>query len=195
MNTICPWAGCLLVLSIAILVSGCMLHPCSSTQIDRQFATPEEETLIAIAEQFCPAREDVLAAARPEERDALGLEAGDGCLWWHYWSFRIPYAITADAVDYYKQCADSFQQDPSLCQTSFPYADLNYQAGIEFMTVYAHGDTQYDNVYVVQMSLAYCEYYGWLSAEGFEKQRVVVLTAQGEVLAVYGDGPTDVIVS
>lgn len=162
------WRRWFLLLPLALVCTGCMEGDRFVVNIQRHFATPEEEALIGIAERVCPAREDVLAAADPEERDALDAEAGENCLWWYdYSKVRIPYGITVDAIDYFVERVDKFRQLPSIWPFVFPSAGLDYQAGIEFRDSFTNGDKQYDNIYLVDMTMSYGESLAFLAGTGF----------------------------
>jgi hypothetical protein len=185
------WRGWLLLLPLVPLCTGCMESDRLEVSIQRHFATAEEEALIGIAEGVCPDREDALAAAAAGYRDTLESEAGEDCLWWYdRHCIRIPYAITAGAIDYYVARIDQLRQVPSLC-LFYPSALLDYEARVEFRDSVTNGDKQYENVYLADMTLSYSEMVAWLAGTGFEKQRHVLLTPEGEVLAVFGDGTTE----
>ncbi|MCX5758845.1 MAG: hypothetical protein NTU83_10150 [Candidatus Hydrogenedentes bacterium] len=145
--------------------------------------------MIVAAEHACPVREDVLAAAAPEERESLEAEAGDKCLWWYQdSSFKVPYAITSDAIDYLAQQIEEERQSTSmllLILSPVIGSQLNYQATIEFRNRFTSGTKQFDDVYLVHMVLSYDR-----GLTGFQKERTVVVRADGEVLAVFGDGVT-----
>lgn len=183
------WKQSFLLLSVLLVLPGCPDDAddvnWSTATIERTFATPEEAALIDIAEHACPARDTVLAVAALDQRAMLEAEAGDGCLWWYDFfdgedsDWRVPYAITSDAIDYYKSRIDLFVQGGAAA----PYAYLDYSATIAFQSNFTAGEKQYGDVYLVDMSMYYSENRVFLG-----KHRSVVITAEGEVLAVFGDG-------
>jgi len=184
MNRRMRWKAWALLLLTPVVSAGCnrfVVH------VERNFETPEEQSLIVIAEQVCPAREDVLAAATPEDRDALAAEAGEDCLWWYGCCFRLPYAITADAVVYFTDRVNQLEETSK--GWPFASAELEYVVEIEYRDTYTNNGYDYINVYIVHMAMNYGERLV-LAGRYFEKQRLVVLTPEGEVLAVFGDGTT-----
>lgn len=160
--------------------------------VQRNAESPEEENLIAIAEAVYPAREDVVAVfvgEIPEEP-----------LWWYdtFDDVRIPYAITAEAIEYYSDLVDQWQEEADAdcpwCVTWLS-CSLEYVADIEYHETYENEGETFSDVYVVTMNLHWGAYCGPVCAHWFEKDRTVVLTPDGEVLNVFGDGPTSFIVS
>jgi len=164
--------------------------------IERNAATPEEENLIAIAEAVYPPREDVIEAycGSPEHLDP------DEPLWWYcgFDGVRIPYAITGDAVDYYSDLVHEWRDEAA---TSHPLTvfwlrcNFEYGADIEYYETYESREETFSDVYVVMMRLHWSAYCGPVCAHAFDKYRIVVLTPEGEVLAIFGDGTTSLFVS
>jgi hypothetical protein len=185
----------------AVCLLGCPPGPTRTydVQIERNFATLEEEVLIQIAEASHPAREDVAAVypagTKPEDLPEH--------VWWYYKEFgsslRLPYAITADAIEYYKQLVLGHQAyylqhraslSPEGGEQFYYIANIHFFANFED----EHGET-YSNVYVVSMALGWNYSSGPDTGAGFDQDRAVVLTPSGEVLHVQGDGRARVFVS
>lgn len=185
------WNHCFLA-CIGLLLAGCPYPEgnFSAATIERVFETPEEAALIEIAEQVCPSREAVLSVAASDERAALETEGGDGCLWWYGYDngpgggWRLPYAVTLDAVEYYAARVDQC----FAAGAAAPDAYFDYVATIEFQSNFIEGEKAFQNVYLVTLSMAYTE-----DMRGTGHGRRVILTGEGEVLAVFGDGPAEPI--
>jgi len=184
----------LLFASIALLCNSCRERERFLVSVERHFSTAEEEAFILTAEGICPAREDVLAVADPEDVDALNAEAGGNCLWWYICCFKVPYAITTDAIAYFEKRVNTIRQESSPLAIVYPTASLKYEAAIEYKDVFTYDGEQYSDIYVIHMRLYYGEVFGFLSGAFFEKERIVVVTLEGEALAVLGDGPTSVAI-
>lgn len=188
----------LLLLALAVVAPGCR-GGWWDVFIDRQAETPAEEAIILAAEKACPLREDVLAAAAPEDTAALEAEAGDGCLWWYGNAplygreLKLPYAVTADAVDYYADRVEQARLAREASWLPFPLmaeAYLSYTATIEPQSDFIVGEKQHENIYLVHMWLSYGESSLLPMRDGgVSKKRTVAVSAAGEVLAVFGDGP------
>ena len=74
-------------------------------------------------------------------------------------------------------------------------SSLSYSASVSKMDRYAAGGQELADVYVVRMFLSWSAYCGPLCAMGFNKSREVVVSNDGTVLAVSGDGTPGVEVS
>ncbi|MDX9974833.1 MAG: hypothetical protein RBU21_17735 [FCB group bacterium] len=159
--------------------------------INRHFDTLLERDLILVAENTYPDPEDVV------ELYPLGTNPEDlpENVWWYYGYFgsdtRYPYAITADAIEYYKQkvLEDRANAVPEPDLWEAHSEDFRYTATVKYFATFngEEGET-FSDVYVVTMSLNWRESCGPLCGGGFYQDREVVLTPSGEVLQVLGDG-------
>lgn len=196
----------LLLLLLMPLVVGCDATPDSGSErsytqsIVREAGNDFEATLITRAEALYPPRDSVLAAAwDPAQVPETG--------YWFYGLFDgtlIPYAVTGDAVTYYRELVEALDRS-----TSPPFllsADLTYRAAVSFHETYTFEEldpaTQepfslevFAQVYVVEMELDWSQYCGPVCGMWIEHSRVVVFDASGELLAVFGDGPRPTAVS
>lgn len=168
-----------------------------SKTIDRGGSNDFEQNLIRIAESQYPSREDVLDAASSSRHE----EISESKHWW-YTSFdgvRIPYAITADAVNYYGDFIDSLVTKEQ--NDFYESAALAYNAQVTFheaFEVYEPGFRNptpdqllesFEDVYVVEMKLRFtyrCIRHCFLSTD---LGRIVVFDKDGNLLGVYHDGP------
>jgi len=164
--------------------------------VERNFDTSEEEALIAAAEAVYPPREDVLAAI-PE---SFAGQIPDEDLWWYdsWGDILIPYAITAEAVDYYSNWVAQAREQAEAgdCHSvTWLWSYMTYTADIDYHEMYESEEGTLSDVYVVTMRLRWSAYCGRRCGAWFEKDRVVALSPEGEPLLVSGDGTTDFWVS
>jgi len=121
--------------------------------------------------------------------------AGDENQWWYQeqLGIRIPFAITGAAVEYYSKLIDGYQKQ-AFKRYMEPSSKLDYHAGVAFHQAFEIEGKTFKDVHVVVMKLTFSENFAATTTEGmeFKKQRTVVLDAKGTVLAVSGDGPTEV---
>ncbi len=152
-------------------------------------AQPSAKTLRQAAEAFD--RNDPLGLAQPKEAKA---PVGDN-VWWYKEELgvRIPCGITADAVAYYSDLVGKYGKQV-LQRYAEPSSHLDYHAGVKFHKEFKLGDKAFHDVHVVTLKLTFDQNFAATTTEGmhFEKERVVVLDAQGKVLHISGDGPTEV---
>jgi hypothetical protein len=180
-----------------LLIISCLQEPRTPgpyvVNVERHFQNAQEEGLIGLAEAACPSI------------DALAGECAvfDGpdhdCHWWcdSFDGVLVPYAITAEAIQYYTELVHTFEaaaaEDP---QNAFMLsASLSYSATIGFHETVEIEGTTFTRVYKVDMTMDWSDYCGPLCAMFFDKTRTVLLTESGEVVGIWGDGPTDFAVS
>ena len=170
-----------------------------SVHIVRDVAGPQQAALLRAAEALDPPREDVLALIASRPRFSVREVPPDGPLWWFsaFDGVRIAYAVTDDALAYYAAMAKAFA-DGDFSATSgieMTKGGLQYEAGVTHEERLERDGRSFENVDVVRMTLRWFQYCGGECAMGFSKERVVVFDASGEVLALFGDGMVDVLVS
>lgn len=157
--------------------------------IRREAADATQTKMIATAE-----------TARPDA-DALrkaigkGPEPKDASQWWYReeLGIRIPFAVTAEVVEYFsKQVGDYRKQE--FKRYIEPSSSVDYHASVAFHRQFEQDGGKFADVHVVTLKLVFVQNFAATGTEGmqFEKVRTVVLDANGKVLAVYGDGPTEV---
>jgi len=161
----------------------------SRCYIQRNFDSPQEESLIRAAEAVYPPREDVVALAVTDAYGVSPSELPEDHAWWYgmWGGVRMPYAITAEAIAYF---ADRVRKAPL-----WPMTSMMYTADIEYNEAYELDGEQFRGVYVVTMHLTYGYYCGPLCAAGISKGRTVVLTPEGAWLYVSGDGRAGMMIS
>ncbi len=168
-------------------------------KILRSYGDDKEGKLLLLAETAQPPRDDVIAAIQPGAgAQSIGAEVGQP-LWW-YASFdgiRVPWAVTSDAIAYYVGVIDSFREGdfgPSA-GVAMQKAALTYEADIKRVSHIEMEGKAFDDVYVAHLVLGWSQYCGSECAMAFFKERTVVLTDSGNVLAIFGDGKTKYVVS
>jgi hypothetical protein len=157
--------------------------------IQREAADKKQSAMIAAAE------------AAPVPKEALRKAAGEGAapagdkVWWYQeqLGIRIPYALTGDAVAYYAELVGKYGKQ-AFNRYIEPSSSLNYQAGVKFHKEFKLDDKSFKDVHVVTLKLTFDQNFAASQTEGmhFQKERVVVLDAEGKVLHISGDGPTEV---
>jgi hypothetical protein len=173
--------------------------------IHREATDDKQSAMIAAAEATQPSKEALRQAADGRDRnDPAGvaqpkeavLPAGDK-VWWckEQLGIRIPCAITADAVAYYSELIGKYGK-LALNRYIQPSSRLDYHAGVKFHKEFKLDDKTFTDVHVVTLKLSFSQNFVATQTEGmqFEKERVVILNAKGEVLHISGDGPTEVSV-
>jgi hypothetical protein len=172
--------------------------------VHRESADKQQAAMIATAESALPSKETLLQAIKAGDRsnDPLGLNqpkdaqipAGDK-VWWYkeQLGIRIPCAITGDCVAYYSDLLKKYGKQ-SHKRYLEPSSRLDYHARIKFQMEFIIDGKTFKNVNVVDLKLKFSQTFLASTTEGmhFEKARVVVLDAEGKVLYISGDGPTEV---
>jgi hypothetical protein len=166
-------------------------------------ANPEKHRITIRREAADAAQTKMIAtaeAARPEAeplRKAIGdgPEPKDASQWWYReeLGIRIPFAVTAEAVEYFtKRVGDFGKQE--FKRYIEPSSSVDYHASVVFHAQFEQDDRKFTDVHVVTLNLVFKQNFAATDTEGMEftKVRTVVLDAKGKVLAVFGDGPTEV---
>lgn len=157
--------------------------------VRREAADKKQAAMIAAAEAAQPSNKVLLQAA-----GAAGLPPGDK-VWWYKeeLGIRIPCAITADAIAYYSDLVGKYgKQD--LKRYAEPSSRLDYHASVAFHNKFEHQGQTFKDVHVVTLKLTFSQNFVATQSEGmqFQKDRTVILNAEGKVLHITGDGPTEV---
>src|SRR5262245_4350321 len=146
--------------------------------------------LLRIAEATYPPRDLLvrIAAARGYE---VGSDSARTPLWWcsGIGVSRIPYAITAGALNHYLELTDRFRRKVFLGAGTRPlfWSELTYRATISFRDTFVLEGQTYSGAYVADLKLLW-SYDDGTFVPSTEAHRVVVLAPSGEVLGVVGDG-------
>lgn len=158
-----------------------------TTTIQREAADDHQKKLITAAEKSQPDAAALLEAIRQENADAKP-QPGQ---WWNkeVHGIRIPFAITADAVQYYSDLVKTYGEQ-KLTRYAQPGSTFTYQAKVSQPAAYELNGKSVQNVSVVTMTLTFRQRFTATVAEafGFEKTREVVFDKDGKIIHVQGDG-------
>lgn len=164
--------------------------------VHRTYEGPLELRLLGIAEATYPPR-DALIEHAIERGFEMGSDSARTPLWWCDGPgvTRVPYAVTAGALDHYMKLTDQFRRHNfwGAWAHGLSWTDLHYKATIGQQSEYALGDTSLTDVYVVEMNLTW-SYDDGVFVPVSVAHRVVVLKRDGSVLAVEGDGQANEMV-
>lgn len=160
--------------------------------IQREAADDQEKKLIAAAEKSLP---DAAALAKAIGKDATGIAQPQTGPWWNkeVLGIRIPFAVTADAVDYYNKLVTEYGQQ-KLVRFTRPSSEFSYHAKVARHAAFELEGKSLQNVTVVTMTLKFRQNFVASVAEafGFEKSRTVVFDKHGKILGIQGDGDVEV---
>lgn len=100
--------------------------------------------------------------------------------------------VTAKAVRYYYDLSLAAKANPHL-STGFSAAaiGLKYVGVIRYFDRYSHSGNTFENVYVGDLTLEWSFTCGGLCGMGFTRNKLVVLDANGNVIAMYLDAPVN----
>ena len=161
--------------------------------ISRSFTDSNEGEMLRKAEAVYPGPNKMIAgilrplrvgeANVPEEMTPIWGWRGNDDL-------EMTDVVTASAVRYYYDLSQTERRDPRL-PTGFTAlaSAMRYKAVISHSDQYSHGDETFQNVYVADMTLEWRFQCGGLCGVGFTRNKVVVLDARSDVLAMYLDAP------
>lgn len=168
-------------------------------QIFRKFDGAQQEKLLRVAEAIYPARANVLAAGKKMRGTLSATDKTTKDLWWwnDFDGVRLPYAITTSAVVYYRQKIREFRGGDFKATRGIKMfsANMKYVSDIKYHVDFTQGKRKFRGVYVVKMQLIWEQTCGSVCGMYFNRERTVVLSKNGNVLAVSGDGAESVIVS
>lgn len=157
--------------------------------IRREAADAAQAKRIATAEAALP------EAAALQKAIGDGPKPKDASQWWYReeLGIRIPFAITAGTVEYYSKLVGNYGKQ-EFKRFLEPSSSVDYHASVAFHALFEQDGRKFADVHVVTLKLVFAQNFAATGTEGmhFEKSRSVVLDAAGKVLAVYGDGPTEV---
>jgi len=169
-----------------------------SVRIARTTASPDEQRALEAAEAAYPSRDEVVAAISGGHFK-LRAVPDDDRLWWssEFDGVRIAYAITADAVQYYVNVSEAFREKRFEEVGPIPMlsSGLQYSASVSPAETISAAGQEFHDVFVVTMSLSWFDYCGDVCGMDFEKSRKVLVSRNGKVLFVSGDGNPNVEVS
>jgi hypothetical protein len=166
-------------------------------------ANPEKHRITIRREASDAAQAKMIATAEAASPEAAALRKAMGdspevinaSQWWYREDFgiRIPFAVTAGAVDYFTKLVGDYGKQEFKRYVE-PSSSVDYHASVAIHAQFERDGRKFADVHVVTLKLVFAQNFAATGTEGmqFEKVRTVVLDAAGKVLAVYGDGPTEV---
>jgi hypothetical protein len=160
--------------------------------IHRHYEDPLGARLLRIAEATYPPR-DRLINISIEGAFEMGSDSARVPLWWcdGLGASRVPYAITAGAIDHYTKMTDRFRAHnfrEAFARNLF-WTDFVYKASITLRDHWYVEGVSIPDVYVAEMNLSWSYDDGTFVPVSIA-HRVVVLSRDGRVLVVEGDGET-----
>ena len=167
------------------------VKPPHMVTIRRVAHTPEERRALEVAERTDPPRDSVLAAMGHYDRrlDSLPSEPR---IWWtsSFDGVRRPYAITDAAVRYYLALGRAFRRGDfrEVHGLRMSSSSVRYVAAAERQAEIEVQGRRFRDVYVVRLELTWNNYCGNLRAMNVTAKRTVIVSPEGEVLLIVGDG-------
>lgn len=161
--------------------------------ISRSFANPREEALLRKAEAVYPRKEPVI-----RWKSSSPLCSQDRITTAPRWGtcgndqIEMADIVTASAVRYFYDLTLLARKNPRL-PSGFTALEtrMEYGAVIKFFADYSHSKDKWHGVYVADLTLKWSFTCGGLCGVGFTRTKVVVLDANGNVLAMYLDAPVN----
>jgi len=161
--------------------------------IHRRYEDPVGARLLAIAEATYPPRDSLVVIAIKRGFE-VGSDSARTPLWWcdGLGVSRVPYAITAGALEHYMKLTESFRSHNfrGAWTRNLFWTDLSYRASIAPRDEYHFQGGSVANVYVAEMNLSW-GYDDGTFVPVSVAHRIVVLARDGTVLDVEGDGETN----
>lgn len=167
--------------------------------IKREFGSPAEEKLLAKAESLYKNPEgfdlELFKGWRHLADDSIVFPDGEP-QWWAGTSTGIlaTELVTTQAVLYYYNVLQTLKdKQGKLKGTSMTYssANLDYKSSIKKMDVYERAGKTFRNVYVANMTLTWGQVCGGLCGFGFTRNKIVVMSANGDILEMFLDDPVN----
>jgi hypothetical protein len=161
--------------------------------IRRGYPDSTAARLLGIAEAVYPPR-DLLVRLAVEKGAEMGADSAGVPLWWYsgVGARRIPYAVTAGALAHYLNLTQLYRARAFREAGTRPLflSELYYRASIAERDSFTLRGGTYAGVYVASLTL------DWTYDDGTflpltEAHRVVVLSRDGAVLAIDGDGAAE----
>jgi hypothetical protein len=158
------------------------------TTISRSYQNEVQGKLILTAESALPKKEEVMKVMEPRGKAAMeALQPKD--VWWYERvdGTLIPYAITQQSLAYLVERSQGYDWGT---EKRYAPATMIYTADVVQHARFEYEGLEFRNVSVVTMNLEWSQ-----SAMWFSKKRVVVFDKAGNVLEIFHDGVTLVMMS
>jgi hypothetical protein len=167
--------------------------------IKREYGSPEEERLLAKAESLYKnpdtIESELLKQWRYIAEEYVVFPEGQP-KWWTGTTDSIlaTELVTTEAVLYYYNISQALRStEGKLKENSFTFSrsSLKYEASIKKMDLYERAERRFSNVYVANMTLTWAQICGSLCGSGFTRNKIVVMSASGEILEMFLDDPVN----
>jgi len=158
------------------------------TTIKRNYQNEVQGKLILAAESALPKKEEVMKVMKPRGKAAMeALQPKD--VWWYDRAdgTLIPYAITEQSLAYMVERSKGYDWGT---EKRYATATMIYTADVAQHARFEFEGLEFRNVSVVTMNLEWSQSSMW-----FSKNRVVVFDKAGNVLKIFHDGVTLVMMS
>jgi hypothetical protein len=164
-------------------------------QISRSFGNSNEEQMLRKAEAVYAGPSRMIAGIFMSLDDWTQTPPGEMAPIWGVRGnddIRSTNVVTARAVRYYYDLSLDAKVNPHLAK-GFTDLDtaLNYDAAIKHYDRYSHNGNAFMDVYVADLTLQWSSTCGALCGMGFTRNKLVVLDASGNVVAMYLDAPVN----
>lgn len=167
--------------------------------IKRAYGSVDEEKLLAKAESVYKNPEGVDLELLKEWHylgDEKVLLPDGEPKWWVGSSDRVlsTALVTTQAVLYYQNVSQTFRKNSGkLRENSYPFlsSELEYEASIKKMDAYERSGKSFKNVFVANMTLTWGQVCGTLCGTGFTRNKIVVMSANGDILEMFLDDPVN----
>lgn len=170
-----------------------------SILIKREYGSAQEEKLLLKAEALYRNPDSVDLKLLKDWRyiadKYIALPDGEP-KWWTASTKPILGAelVTTEAVLYYYNITQTLRNnDGKVKEDSFKFstASLKYESSIRKMDMYERGGKTFRDVYIANMTLTWAQLCGMLCGSGFTRNKVVVMTPNGEILEMFLDDPAN----
>ena len=158
--------------------------------IKREYGSPDEEKLLAKAESLYKNPEtvelDLLKQWRYIAQESVVIP--DGKPKGTTDTILATELVTTEAVLYYYNISQALRnKGGKLKENSFHFlsSSLKYEASIKKMDVYERAGRSFSNVYVANMTLTWAQVCGGLCGSGFTRNKIVVMSPNGEILEIF----------
>lgn len=164
-------------------------------ELNRSFYSAAEESLLRKAEAVYQSPIKMVETVLQDPRWlANNLPRDNEPLWWVGGNdnVRLTTVVTARAVLHYYDLSRELRRDPAAVP-GFPMnqTSLKYHATIKHYDKYSRGENKFTDVYVADLNLEWSHSCGGLCGMAFERNKIVILSSTGEVLAMYLDAPVN----
>ena len=164
-------------------------------EVSRSFSGAAEEAMLRKAEAVYPSPGKIVESFLRDPRWlAEDLPKDNEPLWWVDGNdnVRLTTVVTARAVRHYYDLSRELRQHPDAVP-GFPMnsTSFKYQASIKHYDRYRHAKNEFTDVYVADLNLEWSHSCGGLCGMVFTRNKVVVFSANSEVLEMYLDAPVN----